>query len=167
MTWWKQFKPSACIVKLKGASKEDVLAELVDNLVKAKALDEGLAEAASKALLEREALASTGVGMGVAIPHIKLPGLERVACSLAVHAEGLEWARAAEALLARELKDPGDPDRSRAKRRVAAHLHAMARHAEALELLDELAAELHADDRQGRAELQGARTGVLARLGRT
>jgi len=80
---------------------------------------------------------------------------------------GLDWARAAEGLLAREIRDAGDPDRARAKRRVAAHLHAQSRHAEALVLLDELRRALPASDRQGRAELEGARTGVLARLGRT
>jgi mannitol/fructose-specific phosphotransferase system IIA component (Ntr-type) len=92
MTWWKQFKPSACVVKLKSTSKEDVFDELVGTLVKAKVLDAALSAAASKALAEREALASTGVGMGVAIPHVKLSGLERVACSLAVQQDGLEWA---------------------------------------------------------------------------
>ena len=31
------------------------------------------------------------MGVNVAIPHVKLKGLERAAVSLAVHKEGLEW----------------------------------------------------------------------------
>lgn len=41
------------------------------------------AEAAADALLERERLGSTGFGGGVAIPHAKLPGLDRM-CGVVV-----------------------------------------------------------------------------------
>jgi len=92
MSFWKQFKPKACSIKLKSSAKEDILAEIVENLVKGGALDEELADAALKALAEREDLASTGVGMNVAIPHVKLSGLTKVAACLAVHTDGVEWA---------------------------------------------------------------------------
>lgn len=91
MSFWKQFKPKACSVNLKASQKEAVLDELVDNLIRADLLDEGLREAAQRALREREELASTGVGMGVAIPHVKLPGIEQATCSLSVHQDGVEW----------------------------------------------------------------------------
>ena len=32
MSFWKQFKPKACSVNLKAGQKEDLLAELVENL---------------------------------------------------------------------------------------------------------------------------------------
>lgn len=92
MSFWKQFKPKACSVKLKSSTKDGVLTEIVGNLVKGGSLDESLAEGAIEALKEREELASTGVGMNVAIPHIKLPGIDRVAASLSVHPDGVEWA---------------------------------------------------------------------------
>jgi len=92
MTWWKQFKPKSCSVKLKAGSKEEALPEIVANMVQGGTLAAGLEEAAIRALEEREELASTGVGMGVAIPHVKLPGIERVACSLSVSQENIEWA---------------------------------------------------------------------------
>jgi mannitol/fructose-specific phosphotransferase system IIA component (Ntr-type) len=88
----KHFKPKNCSLSLAASTKEDVLAEIVDALVSAGALDPNLKPAAVTALLEREKIGSTGVGMNVAIPHVKLAGLDRVACSLAVHAEGVEWA---------------------------------------------------------------------------
>jgi len=91
MNHWKQFKPKACSVHLKARSKEEALSEVVRNLVEAEVLPEALAADAERALLERERTASTGVGMSVAIPHVKLAGLDRAVCSLSVHREGLAW----------------------------------------------------------------------------
>lgn len=92
MNYWKQFKPSSFSVGLKATEKEDALREIVANLVKAEVLGAVHAEGAIQALLERERLASTGVGMGVAIPHVKLKGLERVVCTLSIHRTGIEWS---------------------------------------------------------------------------
>ncbi|MBI5365358.1 MAG: PTS sugar transporter subunit IIA [Planctomycetes bacterium] len=91
MNFWKQFRPKACSVKLKAAKKEDALAELVLNLVEGGALDAPHQKPALEALLERERSGSTGVGMNVAIPHVKLEGLVRTACSVSIHPQGLEW----------------------------------------------------------------------------
>ena len=90
--YWKLFKPAACSLKLGGASKEEVFAELVDNFVKAKCLDEALAPQARRALSEREAVASTGVGQHVAIPHVKLAGIELPLFSLSLHPTGIDWS---------------------------------------------------------------------------
>ena len=90
--YWKLFKPKACSISLSSNAKEDVLSEIVTNLVKGGALDAKLEAAALEALLKREQLASTGVGMNVAIPHVKLAGLDRAVAALSVHAEGVEWA---------------------------------------------------------------------------
>lgn len=90
--YWKLFKPSACSLRLGGETKEEVFAELVDNFVKAKLLGDGLASQARRALLERESLASTGVGQHVAIPHVKLAGLGEAIFSLSIHPGGIEWS---------------------------------------------------------------------------
>ena len=92
MNFWKHFKPKSCSAGLKASTKEAALDEIVENMVKGGTLPDGLQKEAVQALLDREELASTGVGMNVAIPHVKLPGLEKVACCLSVHKEGLEWA---------------------------------------------------------------------------
>ena len=42
-------------------------------------------------LMEREALQSTGIGEGVAIPHGKLPGLGRLVASFARSREGIDF----------------------------------------------------------------------------
>lgn len=88
---WKQFKPKACCVRLRATTKEEALLEVVSNLVQAEVLADAMAPEAEKALLERERTASTGVGMSVAIPHVKLAGLDRAVCSLSVHPEGIAW----------------------------------------------------------------------------
>jgi nitrogen PTS system EIIA component len=89
--YWKLFKPSACSVGLKGVDPSEVFGEVVKNMVKAKVVPAGLAEDAVKVLVDREQLASTGVGMGVAIPHVALPGLDSVAVSFSVTKNELEW----------------------------------------------------------------------------
>lgn len=92
MNFWKLFKPKCCSLDLSARTKELVLSEVVDVLVDSESLPATLRASAVSALLERELTGSTGVGMNVAIPHIKLKGLERAVCSLAVHKTGVEWA---------------------------------------------------------------------------
>jgi mannitol/fructose-specific phosphotransferase system IIA component (Ntr-type) len=90
--YWKLFKPAACSLKLAGTTKEEVFQELVENFVKAKCLDAGLSGPALRALIEREELASTGVGQHVAIPHVKLTGIAEPIFSLSLHPAGVEWS---------------------------------------------------------------------------
>ena len=89
--FWKLFRPAACSVRLKGLNHEDLFAEVVENLVKAGQLPAELTAPALAALTDRERMASTGVGMGVAVPHVKLVGLERAAVSFSVQPDGLDW----------------------------------------------------------------------------
>ena len=91
MDWHKRFKSKACILKLKATSKEEALNEVVDQLTSSKILPSELEEDTRAALQAREELASTGVGMNVAIPHVKLEGLDEAIFSLSVAPEGLEW----------------------------------------------------------------------------
>jgi len=90
--YWKLFKPAACSLGLSATTREQVFTEIVENLVKAKCLDAKLKPAAQRALAEREALASTGIGQGVAIPHVKLAALEEAVFSLSLIPRGIEWA---------------------------------------------------------------------------
>lgn len=89
--FWKLFRPAACSVRLKGLNPDEVFAEVVDNLVKGGQLPAELTAPALAALTDRERMASTGVGMGVAVPHVKLAGLERAAVSFSVQPDGLDW----------------------------------------------------------------------------
>lgn len=92
MEFWKHFKPKTCTLDLCGATKDAVLEEVLDALVASKSLDADLRAEALNALLEREKTGSTGVGTSVAIPHVKVKGLDRAVCSLSVHPAGVAWA---------------------------------------------------------------------------
>jgi mannitol/fructose-specific phosphotransferase system IIA component (Ntr-type) len=92
MTYWKLFKAKCCSVDLKSTIKEETLAEILDNLVAGGALDADLKQRAHQGLLERERLATTGVGQHVAIPHIQVVGLESAVASLCVQPTGVDWS---------------------------------------------------------------------------
>lgn len=72
---------------LKGSDKNGVLRELAE-LFSADGLD---ADHVYRVLSEREALASTGVGSGVAIPHGRLRGLEEMRAAMGIHHEGVAF----------------------------------------------------------------------------
>ncbi|MGE4266006.1 MAG: PTS sugar transporter subunit IIA [Deferribacterales bacterium] len=79
-----------CIVpELKGDSKSDVLREMMNTLAKTENKID--AEAALSAIMEREALGSTGVGEQVAIPHAKIADIEEVAIVIGVKRSGIEF----------------------------------------------------------------------------
>lgn len=64
------------VAELTSASKAEVLAELVGRIAaKVDGFDQ---ELAIKVLMEREALGTTGIGDGIAIPHGKMPELEDI-----------------------------------------------------------------------------------------
>ncbi|MFZ4773649.1 MAG: PTS sugar transporter subunit IIA [Chlamydiia bacterium] len=44
-----------------------------------------------KKIFERELLCSTSIGSQIAIPHLKIQGLDRFYMALGIHKEGIEW----------------------------------------------------------------------------
>jgi PTS system nitrogen regulatory IIA component len=79
----------ALILDLGVRSKREVLVEMSNALAKVEPKIE--ANRLLEVLLERESLQSTGIGEGVAIPHGKLVGLERLVASFARSTEGLDF----------------------------------------------------------------------------
>lgn len=68
--------PDSVVFSLRARAKKQILQELSAQAVRRlPALDE---QAVFETLLQRERLGSTGIGDGVAIPHGKLPGLDRL-----------------------------------------------------------------------------------------
>ena len=79
----------ASILDLASTTKDDVLAELAGALSSAYvALEQ---ETLLGILREREALQSTGIGEGVAIPHGKLQGLDRLVATFARSTSGVNF----------------------------------------------------------------------------
>jgi PTS system nitrogen regulatory IIA component len=77
------------IPTLSGQTKPEVLAELAHHLARAHgALD---ADVITRQLTEREALASTAIGSGVAIPHTKIEGIGRIIGCLGRSPRGVDF----------------------------------------------------------------------------
>ena len=79
----------AVILNLGVANKREVLAEMANALAKVEPEIE--ADRLLEVLLEREALQSTGIGEGVAIPHGKMVGLDRLVATFARSPEGVDF----------------------------------------------------------------------------
>jgi PTS system nitrogen regulatory IIA component len=79
----------ALILNLGVRTKREVLVEMANALAKVEPQIE--ANRLLEVLLEREALQSTGIGEGVAIPHGKLVGLDRLVASFARSSEGVDF----------------------------------------------------------------------------
>jgi PTS system nitrogen regulatory IIA component len=79
----------AVILDLGVQTKRDVLAEMAAALAKVEPRIE--ADRLLDVLLEREALQSTGIGEGVAIPHGKMAGLDRLVAAFARSSEGVDF----------------------------------------------------------------------------
>ena len=96
----------ASILDLESTSKDDLLAELAGKLARSQTA-EGASDSGAVAsipgigkideekllgvLRDREALQSTGIGEGVAIPHGKMAGLERLVATFARSSSGVDF----------------------------------------------------------------------------
>ena len=79
--------PQAISIDLQAPSKDLVLDELVALL----RLDERSTQQLARLLKRREALGSTGVGRGFAIPHCRSLALNRLRLAFGLHRTGIEY----------------------------------------------------------------------------
>ena len=70
-------------------TQEEVFSALVDKLDKAGKLKDK--KLFYQAVLDREKIVSTGIGMGVAIPHAKLPDYDDFVIAIAILQKGIDW----------------------------------------------------------------------------
>jgi PTS system nitrogen regulatory IIA component len=68
-------RPHAVLSSLKAGSKKQILQALAERAAGLTGVDE---KAILEALVQREKLGSTGVGGGIAIPHARVVGLDRI-----------------------------------------------------------------------------------------
>ena len=79
----------AVVARLKARNKRDAMTELVDLLERGHSL-ESRGEILDR-VLRREAMMSTGIGNGVAIPHGKARSVDRMLAACGVSNEGIEF----------------------------------------------------------------------------
>jgi len=82
-------KESSVISDIKGKTKKEILTELAGQL-NASGLIKDI-EPVVKIIMEREALGSTGIGDGVAIPHGKMAGSGSILCVFARSKKGVDF----------------------------------------------------------------------------
>jgi len=82
----------AIITQLKATDRDDVITELVTSLDKAGKLSEGTCKDVAKAVIKRENEASTGMGKGIAIPHVKHPAVNDVVAAVGQSSKGIDFS---------------------------------------------------------------------------
>jgi len=80
------------VAQLKSKQRDGVIRELVQALGKTGKIPKDSAEAIAKAVIKRENEASTGIGKGVAVPHIKYPGVKDTMAAVGCSPEGLDFS---------------------------------------------------------------------------
>ncbi len=81
----------AIMTELKASSKPDVISEMVGALVVAGVVDKKHKAKLIEILLAREALGSTAIGQGVAIPHGKCEYVSKLTAALGISKRGVNF----------------------------------------------------------------------------
>jgi mannitol/fructose-specific phosphotransferase system IIA component (Ntr-type) len=82
----------AIVPELQAKTREEAVSELVKALAAAGAIPKKSVEDVAKAVMAREAQATTGIGKGVALPHAKLKGIKKPLGAIGRSSEGIEFA---------------------------------------------------------------------------
>jgi PTS system nitrogen regulatory IIA component len=84
-----KYLDSRNILFMSAEDRDEALHAMVENLHQNRFLHDK--EAFYQAILEREKVVSTGIGMGVAIPHAKLKGYESFFIAIGILQKGVDW----------------------------------------------------------------------------
>ncbi len=77
------------ILFINANNRDEALEKLVDCIYQDGKLEDR--ESFFQAIIEREKIVSTGIGMGVAIPHAKLPGYDEFFIAIGILKKGVDW----------------------------------------------------------------------------
>src|SRR4030043_1908043 len=90
-----KFKDFVCleatITELQASDRNGVIVELVSSLDKAGRLGKGKCEEIIREVIKREKEASTGLGKGVAIPHVKHKAVKNVIATIGQSSTGINF----------------------------------------------------------------------------
>lgn len=81
----------AIVTEIKSSKKEEVIKELVDLLINANEIDKRNRNKIIEALMAREALGSTAIGQGVAIPHAKSEAVASLIAAFGLSKKGIDF----------------------------------------------------------------------------
>jgi len=81
----------ATITELQASDREGVIAELAASLDKAGMFGDGKCEEITNQIIKREKEASTGLGKGVAVPHIKHKAIKKLIAAVGLSSAGIDF----------------------------------------------------------------------------
>jgi nitrogen PTS system EIIA component len=103
----------AVIPELKATDRNGVIREMVAALASSIGMDDETASSLSKSVIQRENQGSTGFGKGVAVPHVKHPGVKKITATIGRSSTGVDFAaldRAPVYIVVLLLSPPDNPD---------------------------------------------------------
>lgn len=77
------------VLDLAANTKDEVLSELVEAAARSSAVEDR--DALLDAVRERESKLSTGIGLGIAVPHARIDSVREFVVAVGRHAQGLEF----------------------------------------------------------------------------
>jgi mannitol/fructose-specific phosphotransferase system IIA component (Ntr-type) len=87
-----QLVPEGAIIpRLSSASRDEVIAELIDALIASGATTAKLRDDLIRAVMERERRGSTGFGRGVAVPHVKHKSVKHMSAAIGLSERGVDF----------------------------------------------------------------------------
>jgi PTS system nitrogen regulatory IIA component len=81
----------AISVELKGTNKKEIVQELIGLLIESEAVDKKEKNKIFDVIMAREELGSTAIGQGVAIPHAKFEGVDKLIAGLGISKNGVDF----------------------------------------------------------------------------
>jgi nitrogen PTS system EIIA component len=81
----------AILTDIKSTSKEEVIKEMVDLLIEAGDVEKRHRNKLIEALMSREALGSTAIGQGIAIPHAKCDCVDTLVAAFGLSRKGVDF----------------------------------------------------------------------------
>jgi mannitol/fructose-specific phosphotransferase system IIA component (Ntr-type) len=82
----------AIIPELQAKDRDDVIKELVNALDKAGQLGRGNTDKIIRAVIKRENEASTGMGKGIAVPHVKHKAIKKIVAAIGQSSKGVDFS---------------------------------------------------------------------------
>ena len=82
----------ATVPELQARDRDGAIAEIVSSLDKAGKLGKGKCKEISRAVIKREKEASTGMGKGVAVPHVKYKLVKDVIAAIGLSSAGIDFS---------------------------------------------------------------------------
>ena len=82
----------ATVPELQARDRDGAIAEIVSSLDKAGKLGKGKCKEISRAVIKREKEASTGMGKGVAVPHVKYKLAKDVVAAIGLSSAGIDFS---------------------------------------------------------------------------